>query len=456
MRLTGKDLAMASQGEWLENKAAENVDGIGTDTREFQTGHAFLALRGPNFDGHVHAEQVADRASALIGDDVGMLQWKSLSTPQLKVEDTLQSLGDIAGFYRSRLLNTTVIAITGSYGKTTVRSMLEHVLHGLGLKVEATQANFNNLIGVPKTLLNIDMKTDVALIECGISEKGEMQRLSEIVRPDVAIVTGLSHAHGEGLGELQDIAKEKAKLMTHLSEEGWCALGHGVQAQFEKAACLSQQTTLSADNASSVCWHLKGQTLQLTLDENQVAMELDLPAKHWAEDMALVATVSLSLGKDLDQNWTLHDIGHLLASWHPVEGRMAVHHMEGFTLIDDAYNANPKSMQAALDTLAALDGYRIAIVGDMLELGEETEMIHQQLELHDIDEVFTVGDLAGGLQVKNPHCHIRTFPDVYDLEAWLVNNKFPTRTSTVLVKGSHGTGLYQVSKLLKERGQHVI
>jgi len=91
-----------------------------------------------------------------------------------------------------------------------------------------------------------------------------------------------------------------------------------------------------------------------------------------------------------------------------------------------------------------------------LELGGESERIHQQLELHDIDEVFTVGDLAGGLQVKNPHCRIRTFSDVYDLEAWLVNNKFPAIASTVLVKGSHGTGLYQVSKLLKERGQHVI
>jgi len=456
MRLTGKDLALASQGEWLDNKAADNVDGIGTDTREFKTGHAFLALRGPSFDGHAHAEQVADRASALIGDDIGMLQWQALSTPQLKVADTLQSLGDIAGFYRSRLRDTKVIAITGSYGKTTVRSMLEHVFKGLDLEVAATQANFNNLIGVPKTLLNIDMKTDVALIECGISEKGEMQRLSEIVQPDIAIVTGLSQAHAEGLGELQDIAREKAKLVTHLTAQGWCVLGHGVQSQFEKAACLPQQTILSADDAASVRWHLKGKTLHLSYLENQVAFELKLPAKHWAEDMALVTTVCLQLAKDLDQAWTLQDVGELLSSWRSVEGRMAIHQLPTFILIDDAYNANPKSMQAALDTLAALEGYRIAIVGDMLELGKNAAAMHEQLNLHDIDEVLAVGDLASALQAKNPHHCVRTFSDVYDLEAWLVNSDFPPSESTVLVKGSHGTGLYQMSKLLKERGQYVI
>ncbi len=456
MRLTGKELAMASQGEWVTEDLPETVNGISTDTRTFVDGHAFLALKGPHFDGHAHAHQVADRAAALIGDEKGVLQWQALGTPQLQVEDTLQSLGDIASFYRSRLKNTTVVAITGSYGKTTVRSMLEFGLKALDLHIAATQANLNNLIGVPKTLLDIDINTDVALIECGISEQGEMRRLSEIVKPDVAVVTGLSQAHGEGLGGLSGIAQEKAQLMAHLAENGWSVLGQGVSQTFKDAGCESAKPSLSMDDSSAVVWQLKGRDLTLSFADESASFALSLPAKHWAEDFALAATVMLQLGKHLEHVWSLQTVVAALQGWQPVEGRMAIHHLTAFTLIDDAYNANPTSMQAALDTLAALDGYRVAIIGDMLELGEEAALLHEQLELHDIDEVLTVGSLMAGLQTKHPHRVIRVFKDAEVLQAWLVSKDFPPKSSTVLVKGSHGTGLFRISDALKQRGQHVI
>ncbi len=455
MRLTGKELKQASQGEWVNDKQAEVVDGIGTDTRDFVKGHAFLALRGPSFDGHEHAQQIADDAAALIGDDIGVLQWQALSTPQLKVADTLQSLGDIAGFYRSRLQHTKVIAITGSYGKTTVRSMLEHIAQALDMEVAATQANFNNLIGVPKTLLNIEMHADIALIECGISEQGEMLRLSEIVQPDAVVVTGLSQAHGEGLGGIQGIAQEKAQLLAHLHQDGWAVLGQGVAELF---ANVEHQTVdmLAMENPHAVAWSLQGKNLVLKHGQNACKFDLLLPAKHWAADMALAATVMLKLAQDLDKPWTLKEICVTLESWQPVQGRMAIHPLSGFTLIDDAYNANPVSMQAALDTLAALEGHSIAILGDMLELGEDAKQLHEQLDLHDIDEVLTVGNLMAGLAATHPNANIRVFQDEQTLSAWLVNKDFPTTPSTLLVKGSHGTGLYRISKFLQERGQHVI
>ncbi len=460
MRLTGKELKQASQGEWVNDKQADEVEGIGTDTRDFVKGHAFLALRGPSFDGHEHAQQIADDATALIGDDIGVLQWQALSTPQLKVADTLQSLGDIAGFYRSRLQHTKVIAITGSYGKTTVRSMLEHIAQALDVEVAATQANFNNLIGVPKTLLNIEMNADIALIECGISEQGEMLRLSEIVQPDAVVVTGLSQAHGEGLGGIQGIALEKAQLLAHLHQDGWAVLGQGVAELF---AGVEHKTVdmLAMENPDAVAWSLQGKTLvlrhsQLRDTQSECQFDLLLPAKHWAADMALAATVMLKLAQDLDKPWTLKEISTALESWQPVQGRMAIYPLSGFTLIDDAYNANPVSMQAALDTLADLEGHRTAILGDMLELGEDAKQLHEQLDLHDIDEVLTVGNLMAGLAAANPDANIRVFQDEQTLSAWLANKDFPTTPSTLLVKGSHGTGLYRISKFLQERGQHVI
>ncbi len=456
MRLTGKDLAIASQGEWITDTLPDGVDGIGTDTRSFVDGHAFLALRGPNFDGHEHAHQVTDQAAALIGDQQGVLQWQALQTPQLQVEDTLQSLGDIASFYRSRLQNTKIVAITGSYGKTTVRSMLEHGLKALGLHVAATRANLNNLIGVPKTLLDIDMNADVALIECGISEQGEMHRLSEIVKPDVAIVTGLSQAHGEGLGGLLGIAQEKAQLMAHLSEGGWSVLGHGVNQTFKKAGCSLVSSNLSMGDENTVSWQLEGKQLTLIAGAEKTSLSLLLPAQHWAEDLALTATIMLKLGDDLGRAWSLETVADALKGWQPVEGRMAIHSLPAFTLIDDAYNANPTSMQAALDTLAALDGYRVAIIGDMLELGKDAKALHTQLDLHDIDEVLVVGVLMSPLQAKHPQRVIHGFKDADALADWIASENFPPKSSTVLMKSSHGTGLYRMSDVLKQRGQHVI
>jgi UDP-N-acetylmuramoyl-tripeptide--D-alanyl-D-alanine ligase len=300
------------------------------------------------------------------------------------------------------------------------------------------------------------MSADVALIECGISEQGEMQRLSEIVQPDAVVITGISQAHGEGLGGIEGVAKEKAALLTHLHPEGWAVLGAGVAEMFTNMGEQHTENTLAMESPQAVTWSLQGNMLILRHATDECQLSLLLPAKHWAEDMALTVTVILKLAEDLDKDWSLADICEALKTWQPVAGRMAIHNLPSFTLIDDAYNANPTSMQAALDTLADLDGYRIAIIGDMLELGDGEAEMHRQLDLHDIDEVIVVGSLMANVQPANTKQHICTFEDVTTLTAWLKSHAFPPPSSTVLVKGSHGTGLYQISLLLKERGQHVI
>lgn len=460
MRLTGQEVAEASRGVWLSTTVPAAITGIGTDSRNFVAGDAFLALRGMVFDGHQHAAMVASKAAALIGDVQGSKQWGNLNTPQLQVGDTLQALGDIAACHRNKLQQTQVVAITGSYGKTTVRSMLAHILETLGLEVASTKENFNNLIGVPKTLLAVEPSADVALIECGISELGEMERLSEIVQPDVAIITGLTHAHGEGLGDLKDIVCEKVKLIKHLLPQGWCLFGTGVARHLAEANCEVAQMTYHMEDDDAVSWSLDKTLLRLSFASETYEFELLLPAKHWAEDMALAATVALKLAGHLNKKWLLKDVAETLATWSPVEGRMRVYPTspeQNYTLIDDSYNANPASMQAALDTLAALDGYKVAIVGDMLELGERSVSMHAQLDFQGINEVIAIGTMMKARQEKKTNEKIRYFENVQAFQLWLGHqDDFPAANSTLLIKSSHGMGLHVLAEQLVHRVKHAI
>jgi len=403
MRLSGIELKQATGGDWSKG-VPEAINGISTDTRKFIEGNAFLALRGPNFDGHLFAEKVANEAHALIGDHQGARLWDNLEMPQLQVEDTLTALGDIANAWRNRLSQTTVIAITGSYGKTTVRSMLSHVFEALGMRTAATHANLNNLIGVPTTLLGIDESAEVALIECGISEQGEMERLSQIVQPDIAVITGISSAHSSGLGGLKGVAHEKSQLISHLLPQGWCAFGSGVSQHLKAEKIPNISIDMDRTEGEIVAWQLEGQTLQLTTEQESAAMSLALPARHWAANMALTATIVLKYFADRPHLAMpqLQDIADILSSWKAVDGRMAtLTGSNGMAILDDSYNANPVSMQAALDTLSALSGRRTAIIGDMGELENAAEA-HASLDVSGVDRVILVGPEMAALKSKQP------------------------------------------------------
>lgn len=448
MRLSGLELQQATGGTW-HNGMPEAIHGIGTDTRDFEAGNVFLALRGPNFDGHTFANQVADRAAALIGDVDGMAIWKNFSNPKLQVDDTLQALGNIATAWRNKLAGTTLMAITGSYGKTTVRSMLAHVFSQLGLKVHATHANLNNLIGVPMTLLGTPEACEVALIECGISEKGEMERLSRIVRPDVAIITGITGAHGEGLGGVHGVAIEKAKLLTHLQAEGWYALGYGVQTQLQTAGVSTPAGAIDMDNDNVVSWQLNGSRASFCNDKEEAELTLALPARHWAANMALVATAVLNHFRTTDREIALQQVISALQSWQPVDGRMQMANgMNGCRIVDDSYNANPVSMQAAIDTLALLTGKRIAILGDMGELGSEAEQAHAGINLSGIDQALLVGEQMRHLAACHPDA--KWFASTDEALVWIENHKeMFADDATALIKASRFMKLDRIVKALQ-------
>jgi len=444
MRLSGSEIGAAAQGIW-HGSVPETVTGVCTDSRSFQSGNVFLALRGPNFDGHAFATSVADRAVALVGDHKGVGSWTALENSKLEVEDTLQALGDIAQAWRNKLTNTCVIAITGSYGKTSLRSMLECGFAALGFKVAATRANLNNLIGVPATLLAVPPDADIAVIECGISERGEMARLAAMVQPDIAVLTGITAAHTEGLGGIGGVVREKSLLPQAVRAGGWCALGEGVAALMQANHIALPKQLVSADD-DMIGWQLNGCELTLRYQHQQHTQTLALPARHWAENLSFAALIMLHFLHQRGRPCKLCDIASALAGWQPMAGRLQRRiGCTGAVVLDDSYNANPVSMQAAIDTLRALPGKKIAILGDMAELGEGAQAAHAGLDIDGLDRVYLIGKQMQALAEKLPES--RWFANTEEALMKLAGMTFGS-DDAVLVKASRSMHLESVVALL--------
>jgi len=451
MRMTGRELQTSTRGVWHGTPPFE-VLGLSTDTRTLRKGEVFLALRGPTFDGHRFGPEAVERgASALVvdrkGDGAGDALWQSMRLPQLVVNNTLDALGDIASAWRKQL-SGTVVAITGSYGKTTVRSMLEHGLRCLGLNVAATKANDNNLIGVPKTILSIEQDVDIALVECGVSEAGEMRRLARMLQPDVAMIIGLAPAHAEGLGDLRGVAHEKGALLQHVTENGCAVLGAGVSAVMRDQGFSPDVACMDMDDSpdgSVVRWQIRDSHCLLRLGGETATVELNVPAQHWAADMALAATVIHHLTQK-----EIGAIAEALSGWRAVPGRMqCLSGIHASTIIHDAYNANPVSMAAALDTLRRMPGRHFAVLGDMAELGEASAFLHAALDVSGMNGLILAGRR---MKVLADICAMAQWVPDADAAMMAAKKLSLGAGDVVLVKGSHCMGLEKVVDALMEQG----
>jgi len=328
--------------------------------------------------------------------------------------------------------------------------MLEHVLRSKDKRVAATRSNDNNLIGVPQTLLRIQPDDDVALVECGISESGEMSRLAAMVRPDVAVITGISAAHAEGLGSIAGVAAEKALLLGALAVNGCAVLGAGVSALLGDRSKPTGSMLLDMDGAdgSVVQWDMDGRRVSLKRGDESIAFNLPLPAHHWAEDAALAATILGQLGFA-----SLQEVGAAMPSWQPVSGRMrSLTGTGGCHLLDDSYNANPASMAVALDTLRHMSGRRIAVLGDMAELGSESAALHAGLDISGLDAVLLVGEQMRAL--ASAHSKARHMADIDQALAALVQMNLG-KGDTLLIKGSRSMHMERVVDGLRD-GCHAV
>jgi UDP-N-acetylmuramoyl-tripeptide--D-alanyl-D-alanine ligase len=388
-RFTRYELASAAGGRFVGPPPAE-VHGITTDTRQLGPGACFVALAGDRFDGHDFLAQAkaAGAACAVVNEArLGALPTGEGALPLLAVRDTLQALGLVARYHRRRFA-IPVVGVTGSNGKTTTREMIGLVLRTRGPALK-TEGNLNNEIGVPLTLLGLAPEHQRAVIEMGMNHPGEVVRLAAMAEPQVGVVTMAGAAHVEHFGgEVDGVADAKAELYFALPRGG-IAVANADDPRMLKRAQESGRALITFATGRGhrgdvvvleVLEHgPAGLRFTLGLGQKELEVSLPLVGLHNASNAAAAAAAAMALG------YGDREIAQGLSQVQPVGRRLRIEELpSGVTLVDDCYNANPASMAAALQTLAALAaagaGRRaVAVLGDMLELGSMEEAMHRAL-----------------------------------------------------------------------------
>ncbi|WP_028834439.1 MULTISPECIES: UDP-N-acetylmuramoyl-tripeptide--D-alanyl-D-alanine ligase [unclassified Pseudoalteromonas] len=388
--------------DWLANVLATDYQGdnrkvinINTDTRTLCDGEVFLALKGPNFDGHKFIEQAKQKGA------IGVIVDHAVDTDiaQFVVADTRIALGTIGTAVMAQVAPKT-IAITGSVGKTTVKEMCAAILSSKG-DVLATKGNFNNDIGVPLTLLRLEPRHRFAVIELGANHIGEIAYTTAMTKPDVAVVCNVAAAHLEGFGSLQGVAQAKGEIYDGLKEDGIAIVNCDSdfsQYWLDKLATRNIKCFSSSEKldiwAEDISLDAQARaSFTLCTKQHSVPVKLALPGKHNISN----ALIAAALTSEFDVS--LEDIASALATMGEVKGRVnLIEASDSLTIIDDTYNANVKSVKAAIDLLSDIQGHRILALGDMGELGEDARKYHQEVGEYalaqGIDELFTLGVLS--------------------------------------------------------------
>ena len=388
--------------DWLANVLATDYQGdnrkvinINTDTRTLCDGEVFLALKGPNFDGHKFIEQAKQKGA------IGVIVDHAVDTDiaQFVVADTRIALGTIGTAVMAQVAPKT-IAITGSVGKTTVKEMCAAILSSKG-DVLATKGNFNNDIGVPLTLLRLEPQHRFAVIELGANHIGEIAYTTAMTKPDVAVVCNVAAAHLEGFGSLQGVAQAKGEIYDGLKEDGIAIVNCDSdfsQYWLDKLATCNIKCFSSSEKldiwAEDISLDAQARaSFTLCTKQHSVPVKLALPGKHNISN----ALIAAALTSEFDVS--LEDIASALATMGEVKGRVnLIEASDSLTIIDDTYNANVKSVKAAIDLLSDIQGHRILALGDMGELGEGARKYHQEVGEYalaqGIDELFTLGVLS--------------------------------------------------------------
>ncbi len=387
IQLNLSDLAGVLDGETPASDVL--VDSIVTDSRQVRYGSLFAALAGSQVDGHDFASPAVEMgAVALL-----VSHRLALDVPQLVVEDVLLALGRLARLVRDRI-NPLVIGITGSNGKTTVKEMLSSILRRQG-KVLATRGNYNNELGVPLSLFELEPDHRYAVLELGASKAGDIAYLTGIAAPDVGLVTNVGPAHLRGFGDEKGVAEAKGEIFAGLSQSGWAIINGDEpwSSAWQKVSTAGHTLTFGTRADNDVRLERQGDRARIAAPQGSFDLELPLPGEHNLLNATAAAATAIALDIPLDV------IRSGLAAVKPVAGRLnLLRTASGCIVIDDTYNANPASLYSALQVLANMHGTAWLVLGDMKELGSGSRKLHAEVgdsaRSLGVSRVFATGEMS--------------------------------------------------------------
>ena len=413
--------------------------GVSTDSRSIGAGELFIALKGENFDGHDYVATALSRGAVAAMVDAEWAQ-RQQAMPLLAVADTRRGLGQLAAAWRARF-ELPLIGVTGSNGKTTVKEMCAAIFRawiGDASAVLATEGNLNNDVGLPLMLLRLRPTHRAAVIEMGMNHPGEIDYLTRLAQPTVAVITNAQRAHLEGLGGLAAVARAKGEIFAGLRPGGGAVINadDAHAALWRELAGDHPLHDFSLQVDAAICGnytpHAFGGALTLLTPQGQAEVDLSLPGRHNAANALAAAAATLAAGADLQS------VVAGLQACTGAKGRLqkkAGH--AGAVVIDDSYNANPDSLRAAIDVLSALPGKKILVLGDMGEVGAAAAQYHDEIggyaKSMGIDLLLALGEHAA-TAVRNFAAGATHYKNVYTLIEAL--RPLLDAQTTVLVKGS--------------------
>lgn len=447
--ITLNQIAAITGGKLIGGNGDELITGVVRDNREVERGNLFVCFTGEKADGHDFAADAAGRGAACC---LCEREPDKRDIAHILVPSTAKAICQIAEYYRS-LFDIPIIGITGSVGKTTTKEMTAAVL-GAHFSVLKTEGNLNNELGVPLTLLRMREEHTAAVIEMGISDFGEMHRLSKMVRPTACIMTKIAHSHLEQLGDLDGVLKAKSEIFDFMQPRS-TAIVCGDDIRLAALESGTEKLTYGEESGNDFVAEdvsdsiTEGVSCRIKTPDGALNTKIHGYGRH----LALAALAAAATAKTLGM--TEDEIARGIESYSPIGGRSNVIQTGYITIVDDCYNANPDSVKSAITSLAGVKGRRVAILGDMLELGKNSDELHRSVGIcageNGIDSVICCGNSANHIfsalistDSRIGHYH---FPLKNALFAQLAS--LIQKGDTVLVKASHGMHFEEIVEELK-------
>ena len=439
--MTLKNIALACEGTYIGAKELEEkvICGAVIDSRLVEEDYLFIPIKGERVDGHKFIPQVFAQGACCVLSEVDL---ENPAGPYIKVESSEDALKKIAAFYRQSL-GIKVVGITGSVGKTSTKEMIASVI-SQKYHVHKTAGNFNNEIGLPLTVFGIRAEHEVAILEMGISDFNEMHRLATVANPDICVITNVGLCHLENLGDRDGVLKAKTECFDHMRAGGLAVLNgdddklctkKNVNGRATLFYGLESQNQIYATDVTNLGF--EGMEAVIHTPEGEFKVNITIPGEHNVYNALAATAVGLELGLSLEK------IKKGIEEAKTIAGRTNLVKANGMNVIDDCYNANPVSMEAALDVLSHAKGRTIAVLGDMGELGDNEAILHFGVgrcvaEKH-IHTLFCAGTLAAeykkGVEAVGTDCKVYHFETRDEMIASLLS--YVKEGDNILIKASH-------------------